>query len=196
MIMFRKRSFPLPEGNDAARKPWTSGEDPRTVLAERHGVCGLTMIEVLIASTVLTIGLLGMVAMQGRTMRGIGYGRHVSSVTTLMEAKAEEMHLLDWTHPDLVAGTHIDSQNPLTETGSVLNQEEEEDPYDEGGVEYPDYPEEEPPDPNAIFNRSWVVTDVDEDGNGSIDRKDVDLTLSWRRAGDHAVTVTTSIARH
>lgn len=171
-------------GERPGRQRRIYGEDPQIVLAERHGVCGLTMIEVMIASTVLTIGLLGMVAMQGRTMRGIGYGRHVSSVTTLMESKAEEMHLMAWGHPDLVAGDHVDAQNPLTETGSVLNQSD--DPP----------PDEEEQDPNAIFNRSWIVTDVDEDGNGSIDRKDVALTLSWTRAGDHAVTVITPIARH
>ena len=174
--MTRKPRIRSRKGDEPGRKHRIPGDDPLDLLAERHNVCGLTMIEVLVASTVLTIGLLGMIAMQGRTMWGIGYGRHVSNVTTLLESKVEEMRLLAWVDPDLVAGNHVDPQNPLTETGSAASESE--------------------PDPSAIFNRSWSVTDVDDEANGSIDRKDVALTLSWRRAGDHAITLITSIARH
>ncbi|MFC1889749.1 prepilin-type N-terminal cleavage/methylation domain-containing protein [Thermodesulfobacteriota bacterium] len=179
--MNRKSRIRSRKGDEPGLKRRIPGDDPLSILAERHNVCGLTMIEVLIASTVLTIGLLGMVAMQGRSMRGIGYSRHVSNVTTLLESKAEEMRLLAWDHPDLAAGNHVDPQNPLTEIGSAPSE-----------VEYP----ENERVPSAIFNRLWSVTDIDEEGNGSIDRKDVAFTLTWRHAGDHAVTIITSIARH
>ena len=57
---------------------------------ERKGEHGFTLLEVIIAVTILTVGLLGMAALQATAIRGNAFGIRNSEAVALIEDKIEE----------------------------------------------------------------------------------------------------------
>ncbi len=59
----------------------------------RHGTAerGFTMLELMIALTVLLIGIAGIVGMQMSAMRASAYSRHATEASVLAEDKMEEL---------------------------------------------------------------------------------------------------------
>lgn len=56
----------------------------------------MTILEVMIALSVLALGLLAMLAMQVSAMRGGKYGRHTTQAAQLARDQMEFLHRLDW----------------------------------------------------------------------------------------------------
>jgi type IV pilus assembly protein PilV len=82
---------------------------------------GLTLVELLIALTVLAIGLLGLLAMQTQALQGSSHGRHVTEAARFAE---EQMAFLQrqpwaaipvsaWSAPRIVNGA-VNSTGPST----------------------------------------------------------------------------------
>lgn len=67
---------------------------------------GISLIEVVIALTIFTVGLLAVTSMQFSSVKGNFSARNVTEAVTLGQDKAEELYTLPYTHPDLAAGTH------------------------------------------------------------------------------------------
>ena len=66
-----------------------------------RGSSGLTLIEVMIALTILAVGLLSLAAMQLEALRG-GRSGHVDTfATTLAQNKAEELRRIAWASASL-----------------------------------------------------------------------------------------------
>ena len=56
-----------------------------------HSQRGFTMLELLIALTVLLVGLTGIIGMQVSSMRATGYSRHATEASVLCEDKLEAL---------------------------------------------------------------------------------------------------------
>jgi type IV pilus assembly protein PilV len=64
---------------------------------------GLTLIEVMIALTILAVGLLTLATMQLEALRGGRSGQTDTFATTLAQDKMEEIQRMSWSHGDLAA---------------------------------------------------------------------------------------------
>lgn len=65
---------------------------------------GMTLIEVMLASVLLAIGLLAMLALQMHAVRGSQVGRHYTFAAQLARDRMEELHRLDWADVPVTAG--------------------------------------------------------------------------------------------
>ena len=106
----------------------------RTVFSKKK-VCdnhsGFTLLEVLIAISILTVGLLGVAQMQIMGIRGNYFSGNTTTVLTLAEEKMEDLLGKSYSDTDLTNGNHPDPDNPIDEAGQA------------GG----------------IYSRMWTVTD-------------------------------------
>ena len=69
---------------------------------------GFTLLELLIALTILTIGLLGLAGLHIAAIQGNVSGFKISTATAVAQERIEELKALDETDPDLSAGAHAD----------------------------------------------------------------------------------------
>jgi type IV pilus assembly protein PilV len=74
---------------------------PRTRRSETRA--GLTLIEVMIALTILAVGLLTLATMQLEALRGGRSGAVDTFATTLAQDKMEALQRMSWTNADLAA---------------------------------------------------------------------------------------------
>lgn len=90
---------------------------------------GFTLIEMLIAISILSFGLLGLAELQIIAIKSNKESRDLTSAVILAETKVEE--LLKTGVTNLSNGTFHDTNNPVNETGA----------------------------PGGIFTRSWTIAD-------------------------------------
>ncbi len=82
---------------------------------------GFSVIELMVAITILAITLLGIAQL---FPRGLGYttqSRLISKATSLAQAKAEELERLNKTHTDLTAGTHSETVEVFNRTWVITD---------------------------------------------------------------------------
>lgn len=82
----------------------------------RDNANGLTLIEVLVATSVMSIVLSGIVSMQVSTIKADSQGYTLSAATLLARAKLEELRLMPRTDAAWAAGSH--SETGLQADGS------------------------------------------------------------------------------
>ena len=92
---------------------------------------GFTLLEVLIAISILTVGLLGVAQMQIMGIKGNYFSGNTTTVLALAEEKMEDLLGKSYSDAELTNGNHPDTNNPIDETGQA------------GG----------------IYTRMWTVTD-------------------------------------
>ena len=75
---------------------------------------GFTLIEVLIALTIFSIGVLAVAAMQMTTIRGIASARRITEATSLAENQIENLIQLPYDHADLnpAKNPHLSTKGP------------------------------------------------------------------------------------
>lgn len=73
---------------------------------------GFTLLEVLVAITILTLGLLGVAAMQVSAINGNTFSGRITSGLTVAQARLEELMALPASAPELTAGTHQEASPP------------------------------------------------------------------------------------
>lgn len=64
----------------------------------------MTLIEVMLASVLLALGLLAMLALQLHAVRGSQTGRHYTFAAQLARDRMEELHRMDWDDVPITAG--------------------------------------------------------------------------------------------
>jgi type IV pilus assembly protein PilV len=92
---------------------------------------GFTLLEVLIAISILTVGLLGVAQMQIMGIKGNYFSGNTTAALTLAEEKMEDLLGKSYTDAELTSGNNPDANNPIDETGQ----------------------------PGGTYSRMWTVTD-------------------------------------
>lgn len=79
---------------------------------------GMTLVEVMIASVLLALGLLTMLALQLHAVRGSQVGRHYTFAAQLARDRMEDLQRQDWVDVPITAGWVAD----VAQTSQVQNQ--------------------------------------------------------------------------
>jgi len=79
-------------------------------------VRGFTLLEVLMAITILMVGILTVASMQISSIRGNAFAGKVTEATTLAGRQLEILQSLPYDDSDLSAGSHTDSNPPANYT--------------------------------------------------------------------------------
>jgi prepilin-type N-terminal cleavage/methylation domain-containing protein len=77
---------------------------------------GFTLVELLIAVSILSAGLLALGSMQVSAISGSAYSANVTEGSTLAADRIEKLLALPYTHADLSAGAHVDPNPPAGRT--------------------------------------------------------------------------------
>jgi type IV pilus modification protein PilV len=132
------------------------------------GVAGFTLIEVLIAIVILTVGLLAVGTMQISAIRGNFMGGNTSIALSLASEKMEDLLNKDFNHADLGDGVSANNST-LTSTTSV---DHEENISEEGAV-----------GTGAFYRRIWNIAD-----QSSPTTKNVMVMVTWEN-NKHRVSI-------
>lgn len=124
---------------------------------------GFTLIEVLIAMAIFSIGFLAIGGMQISAFNSNLKSRNQTTVLTYAKDKVEDLKALEYTHTDLSAGEHSVGAGGLTmDTDGIDNDEDGQ--VDESGE-------------NGTVSIKWQVTEIDLTGDGENDAKAVRVTV-------------------
>ncbi|MFH2057810.1 MAG: prepilin-type N-terminal cleavage/methylation domain-containing protein [Pseudomonadota bacterium] len=119
---------------------------------QRKGQSGFSLVEILIAMAILSVGMMSIAAMQISAIRGNTQSNNLTDRTTSASNQIEHLLNLPFTSTDLLAGNHSPQTDGIDNDGDGIVDENDDD----GSLNY-------------II--SWVVTDV------TADEKDIVLTL-------------------
>jgi prepilin-type N-terminal cleavage/methylation domain-containing protein len=126
---------------------------------------GFTILELLIAISILTVGLLGVASMQVSGIRGNYFSANTTIGLTLAEEKMEELLALDYDHGDL-QDSELGNNGDLTTTATIDHDETVE----------------------GLYHRIWNVRDEDT-GAGWPDMKTITVIVEWEQ-NKHRVMLT------
>ena len=129
------------------------------------GEGGFTILEVIVAISILTFGLLAVASMQTTAIRGNYNASHITEGTTFAQDTLEELMGLPYTHNDIF--------DPGTGT----------DGGDGVATNHPD------PNPPAGYTISWDV----ESDNPVTNSKLIRVTVQWQDKGAQKQTVLTCV---
>jgi prepilin-type N-terminal cleavage/methylation domain-containing protein len=129
------------------------------------GQRGFTTLELLIAISILTVGLLGVASMQVSGIRGNYFSANTTMGLTLAEEKMEELLALDYNHADL-QDSELGNNGDLTTTVTLDHDETVE----------------------GLYHRIWNVRDEDT-GAGWPDMKTFTVIVEWEN-NKHRVLLT------
>jgi prepilin-type N-terminal cleavage/methylation domain-containing protein len=122
---------------------------------------GFTLVEIMLATVLLAIGLLGMLALQTQAMRGSQLGRHYSEAAQVAALEMENLVGLDW--DDMVVEDWTDEREVPVEV-QIDGQ------------------------PNAVQQvylvSHRVVADAVADPELPIDVRTIDVRVTWYEAND------------
>ncbi len=171
-------------------QPATRISQPAT---RRGGELGFSLVEVLVALTILVIGLLGVALLQVVSIQGNTFSREMAVATGLSQDMLEKLKTLQWTElkvdDALTAGNH-----PVTADVNRDLDGDGEPPYlavaagtaniiDERGFGAADAGRGP-----LLYTRTWTVTDDQPATN----MKTIEVTVLWKEKGttDRSVTIT------
>lgn len=151
---------------------------------------GFTLVEVLIAMAILSVGILGIAGLAGTAVKSSGYSKSLTQATNLAQDRIEALMSVDYLN--IQASDSLTSRADLrrTCTGPV------------GPANRPVYTCT--PTSNTItidntpFTWAYTVTYIDLDNNGTANQlsdglKRIDLTISWPDLLWHSTKSTTIV---
>ncbi|MBW2063681.1 MAG: hypothetical protein JRJ03_01990 [Deltaproteobacteria bacterium] len=97
------------------------GGESREEILKKQG--GSLLVEVIVAISILAVGLLGIASMQVSSIRGNSTAMSVTEASCLSADRLEKLMSLPYSHSDLSAGNHADPSPPAgyTITWSVTD---------------------------------------------------------------------------
>ena len=134
--------------------------------------CGLTLLEVMIALVILSIGLLALSGMQITSIRANGSGFKSTTAISLADQRMQQLKNLSYSDPLLTAGVHAEA--PLTVSVGTSD-----------GVN------------GVVYGRSYLVCDINNTcpaitSTGLITGvKLIAYTVTWNDGGAHSVSLIT-----
>ncbi len=81
---------------------------------------GFTLIEVLVAIVILSIGILSLITMQTTGIKGNATANRITTASSWSADRIEKLFSLDWTHPDLTDDT-ANGPAGLDDTGATAD---------------------------------------------------------------------------
>jgi prepilin-type N-terminal cleavage/methylation domain-containing protein len=89
--------------------------------ALRGQSAGFTLIEVIIAISLLAVGMLTVASMQVSAITGNAQANRVTEATTAAQDKLEELMALPYTDTDLTNGQHADTDPPYDRAWTITD---------------------------------------------------------------------------
>ncbi len=161
--------------------------------APQGSQAGFTLVEVLVALTILVIGLLGVALLQVVSIQGNTFSREMAVATALGQDMLEKLKTLQWTElnvdPALTPGDHPaggDINRDLDGDGNppfLAVAAGTDNVVDERGLG----PADVGSGP-ALYTRTWTITD----DLPALNMKTIEVTVSWREKGTTERSVTIS----
>ena len=134
---------------------------------KNNGSHGYTLIEVLMAVAIFSIGFLAVSSMQISSINANANARSQTTVLTYAKDKVEDIMALSYSDPDLDADPGVNPHTPNAGDDGIDNNENGE--IDESGE-------------TGHISIQWTVTEVDLNGDTENDAKTVRITAA-RNAG-------------
>jgi len=123
---------------------------------------GLTLLEVMIALVILSIGLLALSGMQITSINANGSGFKSTTAVSLADQRMQQLKNLSFSDPSLTAGAH--AETPLKVSVGTSD-----------GVH------------GVVYNRSYTVTDSSPIAGVKL----IAYTVTWTDGGTHSVSLMT-----
>jgi len=124
---------------------------------------GFTLLEVIVAVSILTVGLLAVASMQTSAIQGNSLAVHVTEGTTWAQDRMETLLALPYSDAGLDS-----TSNPHQETQAER-------------------------DLHPGYEITWEVTDQDVTGDGVSDAKQISVTARWMERGRQRQSVLTFV---
>ena len=90
------------------RSHCSTNKNHRTQSGEKGSEQGFSLVEVLVAILLLTVGLLALAQMQTKAVASNAFGNQLTQATFLAQDKVEELHLLNECYLEVIAKPEID----------------------------------------------------------------------------------------
>jgi type IV pilus assembly protein PilV len=130
----------------------------------QYSQSGLTLLEVMIALVILSIGLLGLSGMQITSINANGSGFKSTTAVSLADQRMQQLKNLSFSDASLTAGVHAEA--PLRVSVGTSD-----------GVH------------GVVYNRSYTVTDSSPIAGVKL----IAYTVTWTDGGTHSVSLMTRI---
>jgi type IV pilus assembly protein PilV len=121
---------------------------------------GLTLLEVMIALVILSIGLLALSGMQMTSIRANGSGFKSTTAVSLADQRLQQLKNLPFSNASLTAGTH--TETPMTVSVGTSD-----------GIH------------GIVYSRSYTVTDSSPIAGVKL----IAYTVTWTEGGTHSVSL-------
>jgi Tfp pilus assembly protein PilV len=125
----------------------------------KRRIAGLTLVEVMMALAILSLGMIAMLGMQVQAMRGGKQGRHTTRAAQIARDRMEFFHRIQWTDPDLadttgwlIAGDIVNDQVETLGGGTFRTEQ--------------------------AYTVDWEIQDL------AADLKQIDVRVTWREPTD------------
>ena len=179
---------------------------------------GFTLVEVLVAILLLTVGLLALARMQTGAVAGNAFGNQVTEATFLAQDKLEELRLLNeyylgviarpqinWTADDQAIVTNYNNQlsdvednwkETDTDSDGIKDQFQWEEPADHTNVDGPEgvanpIDVRKQPASTGGYTRTWYVVD----DTPILKAKKVRVRVTWGTKNNHEIILDTVLSR-
>ncbi|MFQ5803253.1 MAG: hypothetical protein ACE5JQ_10195 [Candidatus Methylomirabilales bacterium] len=147
-------------------------------------MAGLTLPEVLLATVIITVAILGVVGLFPTALQNVQYGGHMSQASSLTQAMIEMIR----TEPFVTVPSYdgLDTRNELPSglPASVL-------------AHFTQWTNNIAPANSAgALPQGWGTVQVQDDALGLPDLKQVTITVGWQERGNQTIRFVTYVARH
>lgn len=145
---------------------------------------GLTLPEVLLASVIIAIAILGVVGLFPTALQNVQYGGHMSQASSLAQAMIEMIRTEPFATVSSYGGLDTRIGPPGGLPASVLNH------FTQWANRVA------PAMPIGALPQGWGTIQVQDNALGLPDLKQLTVTVGWQERGAQTISFVTYVARH
>lgn len=173
-------------------------------MARHRRASGVTLIEAMIAMSVLVIGSMGMVGLHRIGARMNGDSRIMTRATAIAQDLVNQMQLWDYTNDPRLTNTTTSNDADFADGAAAFETTSFTPDHQESELESQAVPYTWLGIPSATvqgaggvnFSRYWNVAEVDTDDTGAIVAKRVAVIVRWKRDGAARRIVLVTVLRN